>query len=77
MNIWQGFFAKSTKTYKKYEMYEITDYGKIYISFFLKKVIIRIIIVLRRISMKGSMNTHMGNIYIDPEVIAQYAEAWL
>ncbi|GFI21790.1 MAG: Asp23/Gls24 family envelope stress response protein [Lachnospiraceae bacterium] len=23
--------------------------------------------------MKGSMNTHMGNIYIDPEVIAQYA----
>jgi uncharacterized alkaline shock family protein YloU len=25
-------------------------------------------------SMKeGSMNTHMGNIYIDPEVIAQYA----
>jgi len=27
----------------------------------------------RRISMKGSMNTHMGNIYIDPEVIAQYA----
>ena len=26
-----------------------------------------------RISMKGSMNTHMGNIYIDTEVIAQYA----
>ena len=23
--------------------------------------------------MKGSMNAHMGNIYIDPEVIAQYA----
>ena len=23
--------------------------------------------------MKGSTNTHMGNIYIDPEVIAQYA----
>ena len=23
--------------------------------------------------MKGSMNTHLGNIYIDPEVIAQYA----
>lgn len=23
--------------------------------------------------MKGSMNTHMGNIIIDPEVIAQYA----
>lgn len=23
--------------------------------------------------MKGSMNTHMGNIYVDPEVIAQYA----
>ncbi|MCM1183132.1 MAG: Asp23/Gls24 family envelope stress response protein [Roseburia sp.] len=23
--------------------------------------------------MKGSMNTHMGNIFIDPEVIAQYA----
>ena len=23
--------------------------------------------------MNGSMNTHMGNIYIDPEVIAQYA----
>ena len=23
--------------------------------------------------MKGSINTHMGNIYIDPEVIAQYA----
>jgi uncharacterized alkaline shock family protein YloU len=22
---------------------------------------------------EGSMNTHMGNIYIDPEVIAQYA----
>ena len=27
----------------------------------------------RRISMKGSMNTHLGNIIIDPEVIAQYA----
>ena len=25
--------------------------------------------------MKGSMNTHMGNIYIDPEVIAQYARS--
>lgn len=25
------------------------------------------------VSMKGSMNTHLGNIYIDPEVIAQYA----
>ena len=23
--------------------------------------------------MKGSMNTHLGNIYIDPEVFAQYA----
>ncbi len=23
--------------------------------------------------MKGSMNTHLGNIYVDPEVIAQYA----
>ena len=23
--------------------------------------------------MKGSMNTHLGNIVIDPEVIAQYA----
>ena len=23
--------------------------------------------------MKGSMNTHLGNIYLDPEVIAQYA----
>lgn len=23
--------------------------------------------------MKGSMNTHLGNIFIDPEVIAQYA----
>ena len=23
--------------------------------------------------MKGSMNTHMGNIYVDPEVIAEYA----
>ena len=23
--------------------------------------------------MKGSMNTHLGNIIIDPEVIAQYA----
>jgi len=41
--------------------------------FSIKKVIIKIIIVIRRISMKGSMNTHMGNIYIDPEVIAQYA----
>jgi uncharacterized alkaline shock family protein YloU len=30
--------------------------------------------IRRMISMKeGSMNTHMGNIYIDPEVIAQYA----
>jgi uncharacterized alkaline shock family protein YloU len=30
--------------------------------------------IRRIISMKeGSMNTHMGNIYIDPEVIAQYA----
>ena len=29
--------------------------------------------LFRSISMKGSMNTHLGNIVIDPEVIAQYA----
>jgi uncharacterized alkaline shock family protein YloU len=54
----------------------LTDYGdsaKIYISFFSKKGYNKNNYCLRRISMKGSMNTHMGNIYIDPEVIAQYA----